>query len=173
MSDGGGGWDAPLPAMQQILRKHSQYDLWSMRAMRNNKLPGARGPESWPCPEMREAGLAAIPDGYGANWSLWHPKGLHANFIFNTNIWASLTNKKLQPLKSVIGEDYFPLEGYSTQSHWFPKARPWGMLYSQGCEEPEHAVAARCRCPDEQVCGKQQAAVEACERKGLLGYPDL
>eukprot|EP00878_Enallax_costatus_P012288 GHUV01012835.1.p1 GENE.GHUV01012835.1~~GHUV01012835.1.p1 ORF type:complete len:415 (+),score=90.28 GHUV01012835.1:144-1388(+) len=174
LKQGAGGWDAPLPAMQQVVRKHSEYDLWSMQSMRDKKLPGAKGPDSWPCPEMRATKIAANTDGYGAFWSLWHPKGLQANFQFNTNIWATLRNKNLQPLGSVVGEEYYPLGDYSTQTHWFPKTKAWGTLYSEGCDKPKTAVAARCRCPGEQqVCLKQQAAIEACEKQGLLGYPDL
>lgn len=74
---GGGCWGAPLPAVQQIMRKHREYDLWSMQATRAGTLPGAQGPESWPWPaaEMRDVQLTSTPDDHGAFWTLWHPRG--------------------------------------------------------------------------------------------------
>lgn len=65
------GWAAPLPGMERITRRHSEYDLWSMQHARDGSLPGARGPQSWPCEAMRAAGIAPKPDFLGAKWAHW------------------------------------------------------------------------------------------------------
>lgn len=99
-----------------------------------------------------------------------HPKGLHANFIFNTNCWAALDGKS-QPLHGSVGAAAWPPERNASRE-WFPAVPVFGTTYSDGCDEPETAIAARCRCRNQAVCGQQQAAVEACGKAGLLGYVD-
>eukprot|EP00775_Hariotina_reticulata_P002154 gene2154-2472_t len=165
---GSSGWGAALPQLQQVTKEHSQYDLWSMQKLRNGTLPGMAGPQSWPCKAMRAAGIQTKPDWLQAYWAHWHPKGLHAAFIFNTNIFAT-KSANIVPLHGFVNEPGWPMSR-SASKHWFPQVEMMGTTYYDGCKDAKYALGSRCPCPDTAVCGQQQQAVEECARQGLLGY---
>lgn len=87
---------------------------------RNGTLPGMHGPSSWPCPEMAKSGMRYGEPGWerlGMHIS-FHPKAFMANFVFNTNVWASKDKSLQVPGTHLFNDrDLFPFY-YPANTRW-------------------------------------------------------
>lgn len=169
-----GDWNAPLPLMKQVTAASLKYDIQDSKLL-NNGVLGCPMPSE----VMEVAGRGkAVMFGCQSLPEALDPRSFRASFGYNTNIWATLKEKKknkgredeeeLMRLNDTAA--LFP-NNYDVKENYF-SPREYGSG-GRGCMSLDAAVQVmhRCRCREEEVCGELERVVMKLAGEGKMMPP--